>query len=207
MGFYANQILPHLIRATMRGRDFVPYRERLVTHARGRVLEVGIGAGENLRFYGPAVSEVIGLEPAATLAAIARHAAHGSKFRVEITEASAERIPLPAASIDTVVMAWTLCSVTNPTAALREMQRVLRPDGRLLFVEHGLARDLRVQKWQNRLTPVWKHLAGGCHLNFRMDALIQNSGFTLERLETGYMPGLRPFTYMYEGCAVLPASI
>jgi ubiquinone/menaquinone biosynthesis C-methylase UbiE len=201
MGFYSDRILPHLIRLTMRGRDFVPYRERTLATAAGRVLEVGIGSGENLPRYGSAVTEVIGLEPSARLAAMARAAAKPAVLPVTIMELSAEKIPLDAQCVDTAVMTWTLCSIANPTSALREIRRVLKPEGRLLFVEHGLAPDRGVRDWQRRLTPLWKRLAGGCHLDRDMPALISSADFKIDRLATGYMRGPRPMTFMYEGTA------
>lgn len=137
MGFYSDRILPHLIRTTMRDERFAHYRRRNVALAAGRVLEVGIGSGENLPHYGATVAEVIGVEPSARLAAMAKESAARTSVRVTVTTASAERLPLDAASIDTVVMTWTLCSIPDPTRALVEMRRVLRPGGRLLFVEHG----------------------------------------------------------------------
>lgn len=201
MGFYGERILPHLIRLTMAGRDFVPYRERVVARAEGRVLEVGIGAGDNLRYYGSQVREIIGLEPHPKLAALARRAAAGLAAPVQITETSAERIALDAGSVDTVVTTWTLCSIPEVAVALREMRRVLRPGGRLLFVEHGLSPDGRVRWVQRRVTPVWRRLAGGCHLDRAMNVLIADAGFRIEQLDTGYMPGLRPMTFLYEGVA------
>lgn len=203
MGFYSERILPHLIRTTMRDERFAPYRRRNVALAVGRVLEVGIGSGENLPHYGATVAEVIGVEPSARLAAMAKESAARTSVPVTVTTASAERLPLDAASIDTVVMTWTLCSIPDPTLALAEMRRVLRPGGRLLFVEHGLAPDRGVRFLQRRLTPVWKHLAGGCHLDRDMRALIADAGFQFERIETGYMSGARPLSYIYEGCAHL----
>jgi ubiquinone/menaquinone biosynthesis C-methylase UbiE len=203
MAFYQNHILPHLIRLTMRGQHLTPYRERALAAAEGRVLEIGIGAGANLAFYGPNTRELVGLEPSPRLVEMARKAGERARLPIELVEASAERIPLDSHSVDTVVMTWTLCSISNPLAALREMRRVLKPEGRLLFVEHGLAPDARVRKWQHRLTPIWKHLAGGCHLDRAMDALIAKGGFQIVRLETGYMKGPKPMTFMYEGLAVL----
>ena len=202
MPFYQNHILPHLIRLTMRGRHLMPYRERVIAAARGRVLEIGVGAGANLPFYGPQTRELIGVELSSRLVSMTRKAAERSHRPIELVEASAENIPLDSRSVDTVVMTWTLCSIPNPLTALREMRRVLKPDGRLLFVEHGLAADARVRKWQHRLTPVWKHLAGGCHLDRAMNVLIQYGGFRIVHLDTGYMEGPKPMTFMYEGLAV-----
>jgi ubiquinone/menaquinone biosynthesis C-methylase UbiE len=203
MAFYRDRILPHLIRLTMRGGQFTPYRQRILSAAAGRVLEIGVGAGENLSFYGPATRELIGLEPSPQLLAMARRRAALSRLPVTLVEAAAGNIPLDAASVDSVVMTWTLCSIPDASGALAEIRRVLKPEGRLVFVEHGLAPDPHVQRWQHRLTPLWKHLAGGCHLDRAMDVLIQDAGFHFARLETGYMSGLRPMTFMYEGIAVL----
>jgi ubiquinone/menaquinone biosynthesis C-methylase UbiE len=201
MAFYRNRILPHLIKFAMRGKQLVPYRERVVSAAKGRVLEIGIGAGENLPLYRVPVSEVIGLEPMARLAAMARKAANQLSTPTSIIEASAENIPLDERSVDSVVMTWTLCSIGDPGAALREIRRVLKPGGRLLFAEHGLAPERGVRIWQHRLTPIWRRVAGGCHLDRDMSGLIADAGFWIERLETGYMRGPRPMTFMYEGSA------
>ena len=203
MAFYRDRILPHLIKHAMRGKNLVPYRERVVEAAAGRVLEIGIGSGENLSRYGAAVVEVIGIEPATRLAAMAREAARRVATPARIVEATAEKIPLDARSIDTVVLTWTLCSVPDPVAALHEIGRVVRADGRLLFVEHGLAPDAGVRNWQRRITPLWQRLAGGCHLDRDVRSLIQRSGFHLEHLETGYAGGPKPMSYMYEGSARL----
>ncbi len=125
----------------------------------------------------------------------------GSGPPVSFLEASAESIPLDDGSVDTVVTTWTLCTVPQAATALGEMRRVLRQGGRLLFVEHGLAPDEGVRWWQDRLTPAWKSISGGCHLNRPMQALIEGAGFRVDRVETGYMPGLKPMTFMYEGSA------
>lgn len=201
MGFYQDTVLPHLLAFAMRNENLVPYRERIVSQANGLVLEVGIGAGANLPFYRPHAQRVFGLEPSSRLLAMAREAAPATRPPISLIEASAEAIPLENESIDSVVLTWTLCSLPNPVGALREMHRVLRPGGHLLFAEHGLAPDRGTRTWQNRLTPFWRRVAGGCHLNRAIDALIEQSGFKIERLETGYMPGPRPMTFMYEGCA------
>jgi ubiquinone/menaquinone biosynthesis C-methylase UbiE len=202
LGLYQDHILPHLIHLAMRQRNLVVYRTRVVAAAEGRVLEVGLGSGLNLQFYTPKVERVIGLDPSPKLLAMAREAAECSTTPVELIEGSAEAVPLDDRSVDTVLTTWTLCSIPDASVALREMRRVLRPGGRLLFVEHGRAPDLGVRLWQDRLTPVWRRLGGGCHLNRAMAELIQGAGFRIEQLDTGYMRGPKPMTFMYEGSAL-----
>lgn len=201
MSFYHDRVLPHLQHLMMRNRQLLPYRERVVGAADGRVLEVGIGSCLNLPFYSPQVREVIGLEPVPRLVSMARKEAAGSSLPMTFIEASAEEIPLDDASIDTVVITWTLCSIPEAVRAMHEMRRVLRPGGQLLFVEHGRAPEENVRKWQDRLTPTWKRIAGGCHLNRPIRTLIEGNGFTMAQIETGYMKGPKPMTFLYEGCA------
>ena len=200
MGFYQDQIVPLLINLSMRQKNLVAYRDRIVPAASGRVLEIGIGSGLNLPFYTPSVQHVIGLDPSPRLLEMAR-GAQRRNLPVDFIEGSAEGIPLEKASIDTVVTTWTLCSIPDAERALREMHRVLKPAGRLLFVEHGRAPDPNVVWWQDRLTPIWKRLGGGCHLNRAIGSLIEGAGFQFERLETGYMRGPKPMAFMYEGSA------
>jgi ubiquinone/menaquinone biosynthesis C-methylase UbiE len=173
----------------------------VVGAAEGQVLEIGVGSGLNLPFYPTAVTAIVALEPSAHLVAMARRSALASATPVRFLEASAEAIPLADASIDCVVTTWTLCTIPRALDALDEMRRVLRPHGRLLFVEHGLAPDARVRRWQDRLTPAWRTLSGGCHLNRPIQTLIERAGFRVERLDTGYMPGPKPMTFLYEGSA------
>jgi ubiquinone/menaquinone biosynthesis C-methylase UbiE len=201
MGFYNNHILPHVINLAMRNRELDPYRRRVVSQAHGRVLEIGIGSGLNLPLYGPRVDEILGLDPAARLIAMAQGAADRSKIPVRLITASAQAIPIDRGSIDTLVTTWTLCSIPDASAALQEMRRVLTPNGQLLFVEHGSAPQENVRKWQNRLNPVWKRVGGGCHLNRPIRALIESAGFNIIRLDTGYAKGPSPTTFFYEGCA------
>ena len=201
MGFYADFILPSLCDFAMRNKRLLPYRERVIGEARGRVLEIGVGSGLNLPFYRAPVQEVLALEPAPRLVAMARHASHGTGIPVGFLEASAEAIPLDDRSVDTVVTTWTLCTIPHAETALGEMRRVLRPGGKLLFVEHGLAPDESVRRWQNRLTPAWKCISGGCHLNRPIRTMIEGNGFRCDRLETGYMPGPKPMAFIYEGSA------
>ena len=201
VGFYQQSILPHLTNLAMRQKNLAAYRNRVVTAAEGRVLEIGIGSGLNLPFYSSNARQVIGLDPSPKLLAMARRASRLNSRPVEFIEGSAEQIPLEDASADTIVTTWTLCSIPVVLAALDEMRRVLRPTGRLLFVEHGQAPDTNVRQWQNRLTPLWKRIGGGCHLNRAIRELIEEAGFQFDRLETGYMRGPKVLTFMYEGSA------
>jgi ubiquinone/menaquinone biosynthesis C-methylase UbiE len=201
MGFYQDQIIPLLIDLTMRQRNLAAYRSRIVPAADGRVLEIGIGSGLNLPFYSRNVERLIGFDPSIKLFSMTRRKPRSDLSSIDLVEASAEAIPLESSSVDTVVTTWTLCSIPDAGRALRDMHRVLRPTGRLLFVEHGRAPEPNVRWWQDRLTPGWKHIGGGCHLNRAIQALIEDAGFQFERLETGYMRGPKPLTFMYEGSA------
>ena len=201
MGFYSNRILPILTDLSMRNKELRPYRERTVGAAEGRVLEIGVGSGRNLLLYPARVERVVGLDPSRQLLAMARETARETVRDIELFEGSAAAIPLERASIDTIVSTWSLCSITDAPRALGEMLRVLKPGGRFLFVEHGRAPDAAVRWWQHRLTPIWKRLSGGCHLNRAIAVLIGGAGFHIESLNTGYMRGPNPMAFMYEGCA------
>lgn len=201
MGFYQNQLVPCLINLSMRQRNLAAYRHRVVPAAEGRVLEIGVGSGLNLPFYTQKAELVMGLDPSPKLLSMARRAARPASIPFDFIEGSAEAIPLEDGSVDTVVTTWTLCSIADASRSLHEMRRVLKPAGSLLFVEHGRAPEPNVRRWQDRLTPVWKHVTGGCHLNRAIGTLIESAGFQFERIETGYMRGPRPMTFMYEGSA------
>ena len=201
MGFYQDRIVPYLIHMSMRQETLAVYRERVVSAAAGRILEIGIGSGLNLRHYSDNAHHVIGLDPSTKLLAMAAKAERRSSLSVELVKGSAEVIPMENDSVDTVVTSWTLCTIPDVNHALLEMRRVLKPTGHLLFVEHGRSPDANVQRWQDRLNPIWKRIAGGCHLNRTINHLIEAAGFRIERLETGYMKGPKPMTFMYEGAA------
>src|SRR6516164_6206803 len=177
MGLYARYLLPRLTDLTMSRKLLLPYRQRVIGGAAGRVLEIGIGSGLNLPLYGDAVEEVIGID------------------------ISPELLAITDGSVDTVVVTWALCSIPDVRAALFEAHRVLRPNGSLRFVEHGRSPDISVAWWQDRLTPLWRRCSGGCHLNRKTDDLLRSAGFTLTHLTIGYSPGPRPMAFMYEGQA------
>jgi ubiquinone/menaquinone biosynthesis C-methylase UbiE len=166
------------------------------------VLEIGIGSGLNLGFYDPQrVEVVVGVDPSAAMQRLARERAARCQVQVEMIALELGQIQAADASFDDIVCTFTLCTIPDAVSALREMRRVLKPSGRLLFCEHGLAPDLPVVRWQKRLTPLWKPLAGGCHLDRDIPALIGAGGFHIRELSTGYLKGPRPMTHVYRGWA------
>lgn len=202
MGFYTDRLLPHLLHLAMRAPPIAKLRQRVVPAARGRVLELGMGSGLNLPLYGPEVERVVGVDPSERLLAMARRAAEESPLSLAFEAGSAEALPFEAGSFDTVVSTWTLCSIPDAAKALAEARRVLAPGGRLLFIEHGLAPESSVARWQDRLNPLWRRCAGGCNMNRAVDQLVRSAGFAFETLETGYLvSGPRPLTYHYTGAA------
>lgn len=203
MGLYDRYLLPRVVHLTCSSGPNMRQRQKLVPLARGRVLEVGIGSGLNLPFYDPAnVTEVLGLDPSPEMTALASGNAAGVPFDLEFLSAGAEDIPLDSDSFDTVILTYTLCTIPLAEPALREMARVLRPGGELLFCEHGLAPDAGVRRWQNRLDPIWRRLGGGCHLNRDIPRLIRDGGFEITGMQAMYIPGWRPASFNYWGAAV-----
>jgi ubiquinone/menaquinone biosynthesis C-methylase UbiE len=203
LSLYNRYVLPRLINAAMRTEELTSFRERIIPVARGVVLEVGVGSGLNLPFYTTQVDEVRAVDPSHELVAMARLKTAALPFGVTFYEQPSHPLPFADSSMDTAVMTWSLCSIPDPAAALRELRRVLKPGAELLFVEHGLSPDRGVQTWQNRLTPAWRRLAGGCHLNRDVTELIRAAGFTITDLKTGYTAGPKFATYMYEGRATI----
>jgi ubiquinone/menaquinone biosynthesis C-methylase UbiE len=203
LSLYARRILPWLIDFGMRRRPLRRLRADLVAAASGQVLEIGVGSGLNLPFYRRDLERLWGIDPSPQLLKMARAQAAWVHFPVSLGEGRAEELPLDERSVDSVVMTWTLCSVGDPAQALAEVRRVLRPGGSLLFVEHGRAPEAGVSAWQDRLTPLWRRLAGGCHLNRPIDRLIEGAGLNLTELETGYLvAGPRLLTFHYRGRAL-----
>lgn len=203
MGLYRRHVLPKLIHFSCGLKPNMRQRAKVVPRARGRVLEVGIGSGLNLPYYDPArVTKVWGLDPAPEMTRIAKQAARALSFEVEFIGAPGDEIPLEDDSVDTVVVTYTLCTIPDTTPALRQISRVLRPGGELVFCEHGAAPDAGVRRWQDRLNPIWKRLGGGCNLNRPIPALIEAGGFRIRDLDTMYIPGWRPASFNYWGTAV-----
>lgn len=203
--WYERHVLPLLLDAGCALPPFRSRRQLTVPAASGRTLEVGIGTGLNLRFYDPArLQGLVGVDPAGHLHRLARRRSLRAGIPVELHAASAERLPFEAGSFDTVVCTWTLCSIPDPAAALAEMRRVLRPAGRLLLAEHGLAPDPGVARWQARLEPAWSRIAGGCHLTRDVPRLLREAGFAA-RLQTGYIARPRVLSFNFWGEAT-PAA-
>ncbi|MGL4541609.1 MAG: class I SAM-dependent methyltransferase [Polymorphobacter sp.] len=193
-GFYDRHILPHVIGFACGSKPVMKQRAKVVPLATGRVLELGIGGGLNLQFYDPAkVSSVQGVDPSAELRAIAVAAPHAPGFDVEVRDGTAEALPFDDHSFDSIVCTFTLCSVHTPAAALAEARRVLKPGGLLLFSEHGLAPDPDVVAWQRRIEPLWKKIAGGCHLTRPVTASIAAAGFRVTSTQSMYLPGTPRF--------------
>ncbi len=186
----------------MSGEVFQAERRRVLVHARGEVLELGFGTGLNLPHYPPAVTRLTTVDPADILPARVRARCHAAPFPVEIVRQTAEVLPFGAATFDCVVSTWTLCTIPDPVAALREVRRVLKPDGLLVFTEHGRSDDPTIARWQDRLNPLQNRLACGCHLNRRIDRLVTAAGLHLAVLDRFLLPGLpRLGAEMYRGQA------
>jgi len=201
MGIYSSWLFPRVLDFVMQQKQMVPFRRQVGEAADGRVLDVGIGSGLNLAFYGSQAERVFGIDPSPALLQFAEQRADSTPVPVELLRGSAEALPLEDRSIDTVVVTFTLCTVDDAATALAEMRRVLKPGGKLLFAEHGRAPEAGVARWQDRLTPLWKRVAGGCHLNRQPDNLIRSAGFRIDALETRYLQGPRPMAFVYSGCA------
>lgn len=200
--WYERHILPWLVDLACSVRPVRRQRQKVVPLARGRVLEIGIGTGLNLDHYDKsAVEKIIGLDPGTEMHRLARRRSALAGLDVELVALSAERIPFDDRSFDTVLVTYALCTIADPAAALKEIRRVLKPGGRLVFCEHGRAPDASVRRWQDRLTPLWSKLAGGCHLNRDIPMLLRQAGFRSVDMQQKYLPGPRPLTYNYWGSA------
>ncbi|MDX2411996.1 MAG: class I SAM-dependent methyltransferase [Woeseiaceae bacterium] len=202
MGWYDDRILPKLVDLSCGTNSIHMQREKVVPLAAGDVLEIGFGGGLNLPYYDrDHVRKVWGLEPSAGMRKRARKLIATTDIDVELIDLPGEEIPLPDNSVDTVLVTYTLCTIADVSAALAGMRRALKPDGRLLFTEHGRAPDIGVRRWQDRLNPGWKKFAGGCNMNRDIAGTIEGAGFSLAEDNRMYIPGIRILNYHYWGTA------
>ena len=201
MGLYDKYILPKFLNCACGSKPINYQRQKVVPLAKGKVLDIGIGSGLNIPFYNSdKIDKVIGIDPSYELIELAKELANDSKASIELVIGSAESIPYPDNFFDTVLVTYTMCTIPNVAIANKEMWRVLKDDGRLIFCEHGLAPDKKISKWQNRIDPVWGKIAGGCHLNRDIQKLITDAGFSFESLDKMYIPNTPKFAgYNYWG--------
>jgi len=203
MSLYETYVLPRLLDLCCGTKGFQNKRAQIVPLAYGRILEIGIGSGLNFDHYNfQRVEEIIGVDPAVSSVAMARSRASQYNSKISFIESSAESIDLPSLSFDCVVIGYSLCTIPDPLKALAEARRLLKPEGSLLFMEHGLAPEVHIQKWQRRLTPAWKRIGGGCNLDRNIEELIQLSGFKFEQLTKKYIKGPKVATFQYCGKAI-----
>jgi ubiquinone/menaquinone biosynthesis C-methylase UbiE len=206
MSVWATHVLPHLIEKAGRSHAILEARRRWIPRAHGEVLEIGVGSGLNLAFYDPdRVRKLTAIDPSSPLLERASARVRDARVPIELVRGSAEALPFADHSFDSIVMTYTLCSIDDPLRALAELRRVLRPDGELLFVEHGLAREESTRRWQRRLTPLWKRVAGGCHLDRDTGAMLQEAGFRSADMTVAPGDGPRWLGFTYQGTAH-PAS-
>ncbi|MEM7097236.1 MAG: class I SAM-dependent methyltransferase [Pseudomonadota bacterium] len=200
--WYEQHVLPRLIDAACSQPPMTRLRETYVSEAKGDVLELGIGSGLNLVHYDEdKVRSVTGVDPAASITAKAQMRAEKISVPVEVLGISGEALDADNAAYDTVVCTWTLCSIPNPYRAVDEMRRVLKPGGKVIFVEHGKSDDPGIAKWQRRIEPLWKKIGGGCHLTRRVDDLLRDGGFRLDHFKSGYEDGPKVAAFMMHGVA------
>lgn len=202
VGFYNSVVLPRLIHVACGMEQIRSQRQYLIPQAIGRVLEVGIGSGHNLPHYDRTrVATIIGVDPSRRLLRYATRQAEQVGLHVQLIPVGVEDLDLPSGSFDTVVMTFTLCSIARTDAALDRVRRILKPNGQLLFCEHGLSPDHTVRRWQSRVTPIWCRVAGGCHLDRDIPQMLERNGFAIDELRADYITGWRPASYTYRGSA------
>ena len=203
MNFYENRILPHVIHFVCGSRPVLEQRKKILPHAEGQILEVGMGSGINIPFYDPnKVEKLWGLEPSIGMRKKAKSRVDAAQFDLEWLGLRGEEVPLDDNSIDTVVLTYTLCTIPGWHDAVKQMRRVLKPGGKLLFSEHGKAPDERVATRQTRINPLWNKIAGGCHLNRDIPQLLRAGGFTVRKMDAQYVAPLPKIAgYIYTGYA------
>ena len=202
MSFYERYCLPHVIHLACGAKNIQKQRQKVLPLAQGRVLEIGMGSGLNLPFYDPKKVEMVwGLEPSQGMRKKATPRLQQAPFEIRWLDLPGEQISLEDASVDTVVLTYTLCTIPDWRKALQQMRRVLKPGAKLIFCEHGEAPDESVQRWQARLNPIWGKIGGGCRLNRPIPRLLEEGGFKIDSLETMYIPGPKFASFNYWGTA------
>jgi ubiquinone/menaquinone biosynthesis C-methylase UbiE len=201
MGWYEERVLPRVVDVALRGKQFDRVRARVAGGLDGEVLEIGFGSGRNVPHYPASVRRVRAVDPATLGRDLAAERVAASAVPVEYVGLDGEVLPLDDSSVDHVLTTWTLCTIPAVDRALEEVRRVLRPGGTLRFVEHGRSPDTGIARWQDRLTPIQRRVFGGCHLNRPIDRMLTDAGLTITQLDTYYLPGPKPFGYLYEGAA------
>jgi ubiquinone/menaquinone biosynthesis C-methylase UbiE len=205
MGFYTDQLLPRVQDKVMDRKPMRDIRARVCRDLSGEVVEIGFGTGLNTAHYPPDVKRILAVEPSTVCMRLAQPRIATTSVSVELAGLTGERLDLPADTFDAVLSTWTLCTIPDLPAALAEIRRVLKPGGAFRFVEHGRAPNPGVARWQARIEPIWKPLAGGCHLTRRIPDSIRDAGFTIERLDTYDLPGEpKVFAHTFEGLATKP---
>ncbi len=202
---YEKHLLPKMLDCCCSTKPINYQRNKVVPYAKGKILEIGIGSGINIPFYKKSqIEKLYGLDPSEELNHMALKVANKHNLDVEFLLSGAEEIPLPSNSIDTILITYTLCTIPDLNSSMSEMKRVLKDDGNFLFCEHGIAPDLNIVKWQNRINPVWGKLFGGCSINRDIPDIIQSSGFKLNKLNQMYLPSTPKIVgYNYWGHACL----
>lgn len=202
MNFYENYCLPHIINFVCGLKEIQKLREKVIPDAHGKVLEIGMGSGLNIPYYNAEKIELVwGLEPSEGMRKKAQSNLRQAPFEVRLLDLPSEEIPLDDNSVDTVVLTYTLCTIPDWQKALQQMRRVLKPEGKLIFCEHGEAPDENIRKWEERINPVWKKVAGGCNLGRPIPHFIEEGGFNIVNIESHYLPGPKFAAYNYSGTA------
>ena len=202
MGFYGDRVLPHVINVVMNTKQTRRIRERVCADLKGEVLEIGFGTGHNLPFLPADVTRLLAVEPSSRSVELARERIASSPFEVEVVGLDGQRLPVEDESVDAVLCTWSLCTIPDGIAAVREARRVLRPGGRFHFIEHGAAPDTKVRHWQDRLNPIQNRIGGGCNLNRDIAGIIEAGGLSITKLDRYYNAGEpKAFGAMYEGIA------
>jgi SAM-dependent methyltransferase len=204
MSFYRDHIYPHIVNALGDPPPIQEIRQRIVPMATGKVLELGVGAGVNFSLYDSSrVSKLYALEPNPGMIRLAKPQQQRTKLDIEFLDLPGERIPLQDSAVDTVVSTFTFCTIPDVTEAIRGLRRVLKPNGKLIFFEHGLSPDSRIRRWQERTEPIPHWLFEGCHITRDIPSLLVEGDFQIEEMETGYLAKIpKSWTYCFWGTAI-----